>query len=90
MNVFVINTSIKASCEEMAQLDPTRAMKQLLECCQILASAEHLVKGYTTMLKADGTPYGKAHPHHPCTKYAATSSAYNLVTRLVAIYPTST
>lgn len=92
MNIFAIQTDIQESCRELADLDPARARKQLVECCQLLASADHLLLGGTAMTKADGTPYGKAHPHHPITKNMVMSRpnrdlCLQVASRLATIYP---
>lgn len=71
MNIFLIRESASLSAVAFKQIDPVRARKQLLECCQILASVDILVTGSTNMLKADGTPYKLAHQHHPITKRCA-------------------
>ena len=62
MNIFLLSPNIKESCEELARLDPVRARKQLVECCQLLATVDHIKNGFTNMLKADGTPYKMASP----------------------------
>lgn len=71
MNIFLIRESASLSAVAFKQIDPVRARKQLLECCQILASVDILVTGSTRMLKADGSPYKLAHQHHPITKRCA-------------------
>lgn len=71
MNIFLIRPCPSCSAKVFLAIDPVRARKQLLECCQILATVDHILFGATTMLKADGSPYGKAHPHHPITKRCA-------------------
>jgi len=75
MNIFLINESAYVSAVLLTKHDPVRARKQLLECCQMLASVDYIWHNDTKMLKKDGTPYGAAHRHHPCVKVASTSAA---------------
>jgi hypothetical protein len=91
MNVFVIHPDFARSCRELAEASPIHAKKQLVECCQILASAERNTCGDTSMFKADGSKYKHAHPHHPITKLVGTSYAmwnltYTVGMTLAAIY----
>ena len=93
MNIFLLSPNIRESCQELAELDPIRARKQLVECCQLLATVDHIKKGSTDMLRADGTPYKMAHPHHPITKhmcvsYANISLCVGVSYCLSNIYPT--
>ena len=71
MNVFLIHPDPARSASLFLAADPIRARKQLLECCQILASVDHTLLGYTGMRKANGDYYKAAHPHHPITKLCA-------------------
>jgi hypothetical protein len=68
MNIFLINPDALVSAHLFARLDPIRARKQLVECCQLLASVEHALTGASTMRRDDGQPYKAAHPHHPITR----------------------
>lgn len=67
MNVFVIHPNIVESSREFAAIDPLRARKQLLECCQILSSVDYHQFGTTWMMRKDGTAYKfpKSHRNHP-------------------------
>jgi hypothetical protein len=67
MNVFVIQPNISESSREFAAIDPIRARKQLLECCQILSSVDYHQFGTTWMNRKDGVPYKfpKSHRNHP-------------------------
>lgn len=85
MNVFRIHVNPEASAELLMRHDPVRGRKQLLECCQIIASAERLYRGETNMLKADGTPYGLTHPGHPCVRYCKTSHLQRCITIETAV-----
>lgn len=67
MNLFIVHPDADVSARMLAQADPRRARKQLLEACQLLAAVDHAIFGETAMLRADGRPYGNAHPHHPIT-----------------------
>lgn len=67
MNVFLIHPDAAESARQLAALDPIRARKQLVECCQLLASVDHHWDGRTTMRRADGFDYKAAHPYHPIT-----------------------
>lgn len=75
MNIFLLSPNIRESCQELAELDPIRARKQLVECCQLLATVDHIKKGSTDMLRDDGMPYKMAYPHHPITKHMCVSIA---------------
>lgn len=86
MNIFLLSPNIMESCRELAELDPIRARKQLVECCQLLATVDHIKKGSTDMLRADGTPYKMAHPHHPITKNMIVSSANHALCTSVAYW----
>ena len=66
MNVFLISPEAQQAARDLAELDPVRARKQLLECNQILASVEWARTGACTMIKANGETYGQSHRHHPC------------------------
>jgi hypothetical protein len=68
MNLFLVHQDPNQSARLLAKADPVRARKQLLEGCQLLASADMLFSGRTNMLKAGGLPYNLAHQHHPITK----------------------
>lgn len=92
MNVFLIQPDIRASCEELAKLDPIRARKQLVECCQVLASVEHALTGKCTLIKANGQPYGRSHPHHPCVVQACKAFkqwnlTYEVAFQLADVFP---
>lgn len=80
MNIFRIHPDPNVSAELLMQHDPKRGRKQLLECCQIIASSERLHRGDTAMLKANGTPYGLTHPHHPCVSYCKISKLQRNIT----------
>lgn len=67
MNVFLMDESFTESAAILSKHDPVRARKQLVECCQLLASAEHALTGSTIMRKKDGSLYKVAHPNHPIT-----------------------
>lgn len=71
MNIFLIRESAYRSAVEFKRIDPVRARKQLLECCQILASVDILLEGSTNMRKSNGESYRLAHQHHPITKRCA-------------------
>jgi len=73
MNIFLIHPDPLQSAIDFRALDPIRARKQLLECCQILASADILRFGVTTMRKKSGEPYNLTHQHHPITISTATN-----------------
>lgn len=84
MNVFLVHPDAHASSIMLYKADPIRARKQLLECCQLLATADHIMCGSTTMMRADGEPYGKAHTHHPCTRHMVASWDQQFLTMEVA------
>lgn len=84
MNVFLLNPNVYDSCRELARIDPVRARKQLVECCQLLASIEWKLTGKCTMVRADGQTYKMAHPHHPCVTHAISSFAQYDLTFKVA------
>ena len=86
MNIFLLSPDIKESCQELAELDPVRARKQLVECCQLLASVDHIIEGSTDMLRADGLPYKMVHPHHPITKHMCISDANHTLCHAVAYW----
>lgn len=73
MNLFLLHPNHHIGASMLAKRDPIRARKQLLEGCQILATVDHLLHGKTFMMRADGAPYGAAHPHHPIVKNACVS-----------------
>lgn len=73
VNIFLIDPSPSISAREFLEKDQIRARKQLLECCQILATVDHLLFNKTEMLKKDGTPYGITHKHHPCVTFSLES-----------------
>ena len=92
MNVFLVHADVSESSRILAIHDPRRARKQLVECCQLLASFDHLTLGSTSMRKLDGTPYKCAHPHHPLTKYLLVSAeqvklTYDVGTGLSDFFP---
>jgi hypothetical protein len=65
MNIFLIDEDPLVSAEKLVTRDPIRARKQLVECCQILATCDILGAGSTDMTRADGESYALAHQHHP-------------------------
>lgn len=73
MNIFLLNSDALKSGQEFVKIDPVRARKQLLECCQILASVEYALFGITSLYRKDGFPYGNAHPYHPIVKNCSVS-----------------
>ena len=77
MNLFLVDEDHWVSGRMLLAADPVRARKQLVEACQLLAN-------FGTMIKADGTPYGKAHPYHPITKHMAVSWLQYMLCRDVA------
>tara|TARA_R110001632_G_scaffold11189_3_gene40538 strand:+ start:1212 stop:1736 length:525 start_codon:yes stop_codon:yes gene_type:complete len=75
MNAFILDTNpIKA-----AQMHCDEHMKQAVEAAQMAATAlmRHTMLTDTMPFRVDGkTRYsGKAHPHHPCTRWAGDSRA---------------
>lgn len=85
MNLFLIHPDPVQSAQLLAEADPIRARKQLLEACQLLAN-------FGSMPKADGSLYGKAHPNHPITRHMALSRAQCLLAlrvgqSLASVYP---
>lgn len=74
MNIFLLHPDPKISAHMFLARDPVRARKQLLECCQIIATLDIVKTGTTCMLKADGNPYKKTHEHHPCVTHCFVSS----------------
>lgn len=86
MNLFLIHPDPLTSAHILAAADPVRARKQLLEACQLLAN-------FGTLLRSDGEPYGKTHPHHPITRHMAISDeqfdlACAIAMTLADVYPT--
>lgn len=93
MNIFLIDKDFEASASLFHVVDATRARKQLVECCQLLASADILSRGSTMMRRKDGKPYGLSHPHHPITCAVAERAAqwrlcYDVAIGLAGQYPT--
>lgn len=79
MNILIVAPSITLSVSQFAQVDPRRARKQLVECCQILACVDILRGGATTMTRADGALYKPtlAQMHHPvCVACLMSSRQY--------------
>jgi len=65
VNIFLIHEDADQSAVDFTAMDRVRANKQLVECCQILATADHLMHKSTKMIKMDGTPYRVAYADHP-------------------------
>lgn len=91
MNIFLINADAMVSAHLFARLDAVRARKQLVECCQLLASVEHAITGASTMKREDGALYKAAHPHHPITKEMAENwyqwaLCYDVALHLAMVY----
>jgi hypothetical protein len=86
MNVFLLQSNIDESSKEFAAIDPLRARKQLLECCQILSCADYHQFATTWMARKDKVLYKfpKAHRNHPVVLASAFSYDQFELTRLVA------
>jgi len=86
MNLFLLQSDIEESAKEFSSIDPLRARKQLLECCQILSCADYHQFNTTWMQRKDKVLYKfpKAHRNHPVVLAAAFSFEQFELTKLVA------
>lgn len=75
MNVFIIDSNVEKSSEEFARIDPKRARKQLVECCQVLAYVDYHHFATTWMIRGNGERYklAKSHKNHPIVLAAVRS-----------------
>jgi len=81
MNLLISHPDYAHAAYELMKADPIRGRKQLVECCQIIASVEHLKLGAITMRKSNGELYKKGHTHHPLVINCAES--YNQFIMLI-------